>query len=104
MGFMNFRNWNINHTLGLIVGLLLPLLFLPLIIALVAWFQNFYFQQLWYKFCTDNNVMSKMVTLAILSNLGMFYLFLNKEKYHFASGIILGTLLYLPVVVYFLFF
>lgn len=101
---MNFRNWNRNHTLGLIVGLLLPVIFLPVIIALVAYFQNFYFQQLWYKFMNDSSVMSKLMSLAIVANLGVFYLFLNKEKYHFAAGIIVGTFLYLPAVVYFLFF
>ena len=101
---MNLRNWNRNHTLGLIIGILLPIVFLPIIIAIVSWAQGFYFQQLWYKFWNDNGVMSKMITLAILSNLGLFYYFLNKERYHFAAGVILGTLVYLPVVVYFLFF
>jgi hypothetical protein len=101
---MNLRNWNRNHTYGMLVGILLPIVFLPVIIAILSWAQGFYFQQLWYQFKNNNGVMSKMITLAILSNLGVFYYFLNKEKYHFAAGIIVGTLFYLPMVVYFLYF
>ncbi|MFA7273820.1 MAG: hypothetical protein WC044_08120 [Crocinitomicaceae bacterium] len=101
---MNLRQWNRNHTLGLLVGIVLPILFIPVIIAFMAWAQNFYFQQLWFKFFNSSAVMSKILTLAILANLGVFYVYLNREKYHFAAGIIVGSLLYLPVVVYFLFF
>jgi hypothetical protein len=100
---MNLRNWNRNHTFGLLAGLLLPILFLPIVVAILSWAQSFYFQQLWYQFLNNRGVMSKMMTLAILSNLGVFYYFLNKEKYHFAAGIIVGTMGYLPIVVYFLF-
>ena len=52
----------------------------------------------------NNSTMSKMLTLAVLANLGLFYIFLNKEKYQFAMGVILGTVCYLPLIVYFVFF
>ncbi len=100
---MNLKNWNRYHTFGLLTGLILPLLVVPLVMLVIAWAQNYYFEQLWYKFKNNSGTMSKMITLAVLSNLGVFYLFLNKEKYNFAMGIILGSICYLPLIVYFLF-
>lgn len=101
---MSLKNWNINHTLGLITGLLIPLIVIPLVLVILAWVQNFYFEQLWYKFKNNSGTMSKMLTLAVLANLGVFYIFLNREKYNFAMGIILGSVCYLPFIVYFVFF
>ena len=101
---MNLKNWSKSHTLGLIIGIILPILIVPLVILILSWAQNFYYEQLWYKFINNNNTMSKMLTLAILGNLGLFYIFLNKEKYQFAMGVILGTVCYLPLIVYFVFF
>ncbi len=101
---MNLKNWNRNHTFGLLIGLVIPLLFIPLVLLILAWAQNFYFEQLWFKFKNSPGTTSKMLTLAVLANLGVFYLFLNKEKYNFAMGIILGSVCYLPFIVYFIFF
>lgn len=101
---MNLKNWNKNHTLGLLVGTLTPLIVIPIVLLILAWAQNFYLEQLWYKFKNNSGTMSKMLTLAILGNLGIFYLFLNKEKYDFAKGIILGSICYIPFIVYFVFF
>ena len=101
---MNLKNWSRSHTLGLIIGIILPILIVPLVILILSWAQNFYYEQLWYRFMNNNSTMSKMLTLAVLANLGLFYIFLNKEKYQFAMGVILGTVCYLPLIVYFVFF
>ncbi|MDG1348007.1 MAG: hypothetical protein P8M61_05025 [Crocinitomicaceae bacterium] len=101
---MNLKNWNRSHTLGLIIGIILPILIVPLVILILSWAQNFYYEQLWYRFMNNNSTMSKMLTLAVLANLGLFYIYLNKEKYQFAMGVILGTVCYLPLIVYFVFF
>ncbi|MDG1859081.1 MAG: hypothetical protein P8I94_08260 [Emcibacteraceae bacterium] len=101
---MNLKNWNRSHTLGLIIGIILPILIVPLVILILSWAQNFYYEQLWYRFMNNNSTMSKMLTLAVLANLGLFYIYLNKEKYQFALGVILGTVCYLPLIVYFVFF
>ncbi|MDB0063141.1 hypothetical protein N9F27_03490 [Crocinitomicaceae bacterium] len=101
---MNLKNWNRSHTLGLIIGIILPILIVPLVILVLSWAQNFYYEQLWYRFMNNNSTMSKMLTLAVLANLGLFYIYLNKEKYQFAMGVILGTVCYLPLIVYFVFF
>jgi len=104
MEIMNLKNWSRSHTLGLIIGIILPILIVPLVILFLSWAQNFYYEQLWYRFMNNNSTMSKMLTLAVLANLGLFYIFLNKEKYQFAMGVILGTVCYLPLIVYFVFF
>jgi hypothetical protein len=45
-------------------------------------------------------VRSKFLSLAIIANLLWFYLTINREKYGLGMGIIAGTILYLPYVLY----
>ncbi|MFN5911639.1 MAG: hypothetical protein ACK45H_09920 [Bacteroidota bacterium] len=97
---MKLKNWTRLQTLGLIIGILSPMLFIPLVILFLAWVENFLFAQLWYKFTADPMVRAKIVSIAIISNLIWFYLFLNREKWDIARGIIVGTIVYLPYIVY----
>lgn len=104
MGIMNLRNCGIAHTKGLIVGILSPLVFIPIVIFLLAWLQDFHFSRLWYMFQHDEMVRSKVVSISIISNLIWFYLTINREKYNFAMGVIIGTICYLPYIMYVNFF
>lgn len=97
---MNLRNWGSAHTKGLIVGILSPLVFIPLVILLLAWAQNFEFSRLWHMFQHDQIVKSKVVSIAIISNLIWFYLSINRDKYYFAMGVIIGTICFLPYILY----
>lgn len=97
---MNFRNWSWEHTKGLLVGLFSPIVFVPLIIVIMAEFQNYPFEYLWKQFLNMDMVRSKFLSLAIIANLLWFYLCLNREKWGLAMGIIAGTILYLPYVLY----
>lgn len=97
---MNLRNWSLAHTKGLLVGIISPLVFIPVVIFLLAWSQDFLFNQLWYKFQSQELVRSKVVSIAIIANLLWFYLSLNREKYGFAMGVIVGTICYLPYILY----
>ncbi len=97
---MNLRNWSKGHTIGLIIGMLTPAIFIPIIIGLYAMIGNFYFQQLWYSFMNDSANTGKFISLAIIGNLIWFYLFLNREKYPYAMGVILGSIVYLPYILY----
>jgi hypothetical protein len=97
---MNFRNWSKQHTFGLLIGILSPIVFIPVVILLLSWVENFLFTQLWYKFLNDPLVRSKIVSIAIISNLIWFYMTLNREKWGLAMGIIVGTIIYLPYIVY----
>jgi|APMed6443717190_1056831.scaffolds.fasta_scaffold102538_2 hypothetical protein len=92
--------WNARMTVGTIIGVISPFLFIPLTIGLIAWSQNFMFSTLWTKFQHDVMVQSKFISLSIIPNLIWFYMFLNRERYDIARGIIIGSALFLPYIVY----
>ena len=97
-------SWNIRITVGLMIGLLTPMIAVPLVIWLISIAQDFLFIQLWHKFMVDKSVQAKFISLACLPNLGWFYLFLNKERYDLARGIIIGSAIFVPYIVYVVFF
>jgi hypothetical protein len=101
---MNLRNWNINHTKGLLIGLITPLLFVPVVLLLIGWTQDYQFAHLWAKFSHSMPYRIKIMTISIIANLIWFYVFLNREKWNMAMGIIVGTLVYAPYIVYIKFF
>jgi len=92
--------WNSKITAGLFIGILVPVIAVPLIMLLLSWAQNFYFSQLWHKFTYDQVVQSKVLSLSIIPNLAVFYLFLNRERYDIARGIIIGSACFLPYILY----
>lgn len=92
--------WNSRVTAGMIIGVLSPIVMVPVTMMLIAWAQNFYFSLLWSKFFTDLAIMSKFISLSIIPNLVWFYIFLNKERYDLARGIIIGSALFLPFILY----
>lgn len=96
-------NWNIRITAGMLIGLLTPVIAIPLVIWLISLAQNFMFAQLWYKFTVDSSVQSKFLSLACLPNLLWFYLFLNRERYDLARGVIIGSALFIPYIIYLVF-
>lgn len=100
---LQFR-WNIRITVGLIIGILTPLIGIPLVMWIIAMIQDFQFIQLWSKFKMNKEVQSKFISLACLPNLGWFYLFLNKERYDLARGVIIGCACYIPYIIYVVFF
>lgn len=93
-----------DHTKGLLLGILVPILFIPIVLVALTWIQDYYFTQLWTKFRYNNPYQIKIITLSIISNLGLFYYFLNRERYNLAMGIILGSLVFAPYIVYIKFF
>jgi len=98
------KKWTKEHTKGLILGLITPFIVVPLVLLIISATQNYLFSQLWHKFNINNPYQIKIITLSIIANLGWFYLFLNKNKFKFAKGIILGTMLYAPYIIYIKFF
>lgn len=93
-------SWNARVTAGMVIGVVSPLILVPLTMLVIAWAQNFYFSVLWSKFFSDLAVMSKFLSLSIIPNLVWFYFFLNKERYDLARGIIIGSALHLPFILY----
>lgn len=101
---MNLRNWSMDHTKGLLIGLLTPIILAPLVLWVISMTQSYYFEQLWNKFSINKPYQIKIITISIIANLGWFYLFLNKERFNFAMGIILGSLFFAPYIIYIKFF
>jgi hypothetical protein len=97
---MNLRKWSKAHSLGFTVGIISPLVFTPVVIFILSKLQSYSFSYLWHQFTVINVVQSKMISLAILSNLAWFYLSLNKTNYNFSMGILIGSIAYIPYVLY----
>ena len=62
---MNLRNWSMDHTKGVLLGVLTPLIVLPLVLLVISWTQDYYFEQLWKKFQLNNTYRIKMMTISI---------------------------------------
>lgn len=93
-------NWNARTTTGMLIGILSPLICVPLTILVISLTQHYPFSLFWDRFFVDLNVMSKFLSLSIIPNLIWFYVFLNKERYDLARGIIVGSALFLPFIIY----
>ena len=77
--------------LGLILGLLIPVLgVIGFYYSKFAAIDLFQFLQV----ATKHKVLSPMLSLCAILNLGTFYLFLNKNYLLTARGVILATIIY----------
>lgn len=101
---MNLRNWSKGHTLGMLLGIITPLLIVPVLILFLSWVQDYEFSYLWKKFGFDEQYRVRMITLSIIANLGWFYFFLNRSKWDYGMGIILGSIALAPYIIYVKFF
>ncbi|MFT7345377.1 MAG: hypothetical protein ACI9XP_001972 [Lentimonas sp.] len=100
MGRMK-NNWTKDHSVGMVVGVILPVVFIPIVIFILSKFSHASFSYLFNSMKVSGDMMSKVISLSVIINLIVFYVFLNKEKYNFARGVIYATMLYLPVILYF---
>lgn len=91
---MNLRKWSKNHTIGLLAGILSPIVFTPLIILLYDVSDS---PVLWNLYV----IKAKIISLACIPNLAWFHLALKRKNYDFAMGIILATFVYLFVIIYY---
>ncbi|MEJ6615524.1 MAG: hypothetical protein QNL61_01290 [Crocinitomicaceae bacterium] len=101
---MNLRKWSMDHTKGLLIGVVTPLVFIPLVLFIIALSQNYYFESLWNKFQLNGPYRIQIMTISIIANLVWFYIFLNKERFNVVMGVILGSLLFAPYIIYIKFF
>lgn len=79
-----------NIKLGLIIGILAPTLTM-LIIYLIK-FIGFDFREL-IDLLVSSGVFTKILSLCVIPNLALFFLFLNKYYYKTARGILMATIL-----------
>ena len=88
------------HVLGFLIGVLSPVLFLPIIVFSLSQSRHTEFSYLWGQLTNSVEYLSRYLSLGLIPNLLWFYLFLNKEKYSYTRGIIFGMLIYAPFMVY----
>ncbi|HEX7413297.1 MAG TPA: hypothetical protein VF411_04560 [Bacteroidia bacterium] len=78
--------------LGIVSGLLVPVIFL-----FIYWLWSFKYMNFipqFFKFLLIGRVLSAVLSLCLIPNLGLFFLFVNKEYYKTTRGIILSTFIY----------
>ena len=108
---MNLRRWTKDHTIGLILGLITPIFFIPVTIWIYSFIEHISFSKLFDLFrilnCHLDNYINdmkgKFISLACIANLGWFHLNIKKQNYNRGMGIILSTMLYLLVILYYKF-
>ena len=57
---MKLKKWTKENTLGFLIGFGSPIVFIPIVIGLLAWAQNYPFTQLWGKFSAMVNILSNV--------------------------------------------
>lgn len=92
------KQFNIDNIwIGFVIGIISPL------IALVAFYKIKFggMSPSEFKHMLDTGgIFSHVVSLCVIVNLAIFYLFLNKEKYKATRGILLSTLIYAGYIAY----
>ena len=89
-----------NHFVGFGIGILSPMLFIPIVLFILASVTSVSYGNIWEQFITYPEYTSKYTSLALISNLLWFYLFLNREYYDVARGIIFAMLCFIPYMIY----
>ena len=88
---ISYKKYN-NFWLGTTLGLLTPL------ICLFGYWLNSYsfmgFFPAFPRYLMLGKVLAPVLSLCLIPNLGLFFLFLNSERYKTARGFILSTILY----------
>ena len=84
----------------MIIGFIFPILMIPITVWALSALQHYPFSVLWNRIFVDMAILSKTLSLSIIPNLLWFYIFLNKERYELAKGIIIGSAFHLPFIIY----
>jgi hypothetical protein len=94
-------NWNERKTAGLIIAIVSPLVFIPLTLLILSFVYGYPYKYMWNQLMYSAIAQGKYLSLSIIPNLLWFYICLNKERYDLVRGIIIGTALYVPLILYF---
>jgi len=88
------------HVFGFLIGVLTPIVFLPIIVFVLSQSNRTEFSYLWHQVVDSAEYQSRYLSLGLIPNLAWFYVFLNVENNAYTRGIIFGMLLYAPFMVY----
>lgn len=100
---MNLRYWSKQHTYGLLIGIVTVFLASPIVEIIYPWIDNssfLKFDYYWDMFFTNDIFRCKILSISVIANLTWFYWSLNRRKYNFTTGIILGSMAFIPYIVY----
>jgi hypothetical protein len=88
------------HLIGTAIGFISPVIFLPIVLFTLALINDYPFSFFWNQFVEYSEFTSKYISLALISNLMWFYIFLNKEEYQISRGIIFAMFCFIPYMIY----
>ena len=97
---MNLRNWSREHTLGLIIGIITAIVFIPIAMFIYGFLENTSFERLWFRFKMLHDEQSKFISLACIANLIWFHFSIKKDNYDRAMGFIVATFLFFFIILY----
>ncbi len=86
---------------GIVVGLIAPIITMYIFYS----FQNNFYGDFdkYIKTIIQIKVISKVLSLSILGNLAVFYIFIHSNRYFSARGVIYATLIYAITMLLFMF-
>lgn len=85
---------------GFLIGIISPIVFLPVVLLFLSFVQDTTVYYLWEQFKISDVHRSKDLSLSLISNLIWFYVFLNTDRYPYVRGILLGMFFYVPYMIY----
>ena len=97
---MNKKSKFNKRWVGGIIGVIGPVIGLFIVFTFYNLFENLSFNRLWYEFMSTPDQKSRFISLAVIVNLPLFYLFLKKNFNSSAMGVVLGTMVYIPIILY----
>jgi hypothetical protein len=86
---MNSRINNIK--LGILLGIIAPAL--SMLVIYLFKFSEYNFQEL-INMLIARGIFTKIVSLCVIPNLAFFFLFLNRNYYYSARGVLISTILF----------
>lgn len=89
---------------GLVLGIWGPVIGFFILFLIFNISENLSWDTYLYKFQNYSSDKSKIISLSLIFNLLLFYFLLKKEWNFAAKGVIFGTLVFAPVIVYFRYF
>lgn len=86
--------------IGFIFGVILPFILVWLVIWILAKAGGYPYKIMLDKFLYNPTSRIQILSLSAIGNLGIFYLMLKKNYNQAAMGIVLGTMAFVPYIIY----
>ena len=97
-GKVSFAKRTDSVLVGTIIGLITPML--ALFIFYLVKYSHLSFTQFYTEILLANNIVTPVISLCVISNLFVFFIFLWTNRYYNARGVLLATIVYAGYVVY----